>query len=247
MGIRLMSYFGSKIRIAKLYPRPLYPTIVEPFAGAAGYSCRYWRRRCILWEINPAVFGALRYIIKADPKDVLSLPLLKGKEQKIRDLPISNNAKRFIGFWASTAAKEPGTCLHQWARESESRATWSRPCRKRASITAGKIKHWSVHHGSYTEIPVDQYGPCTWFVDPPYQEAGRCYTFGSKLIDYNHLADWCRSLPGQVIVCENLGADWLPFRVLCETRGAVRDGGRSRRTTEVIWTKGCDEYLSLME
>lgn len=31
-------YYGGKAGRAKLYPHPRYPTIVEPFAGAAGYS-----------------------------------------------------------------------------------------------------------------------------------------------------------------------------------------------------------------
>jgi len=34
----LFSYFGSKARIGNKYPKPIYDTIIEPFAGAAGYS-----------------------------------------------------------------------------------------------------------------------------------------------------------------------------------------------------------------
>ena len=34
----LFCYFGSKYRAAPHYPKPLYPHIIEPFAGAAGYS-----------------------------------------------------------------------------------------------------------------------------------------------------------------------------------------------------------------
>ena len=35
-------------------------------------------------------------------------------------------------------------------------------------------------------------------------------------IDYARLADWCRALPGTVDVCENVGADWLPFQLVLQ-------------------------------
>ena len=43
-------FYGGKWRAAPRYPRPLYSTIVEPFAGAAGYSTRYYQRDIILVE-----------------------------------------------------------------------------------------------------------------------------------------------------------------------------------------------------
>lgn len=38
------TYFGGKYRIAPRYPKPQYNTIIEPFAGSAGYSLRYPER-----------------------------------------------------------------------------------------------------------------------------------------------------------------------------------------------------------
>jgi hypothetical protein len=52
-------------------------------------------------------------------------------------------------------------------------------------------------------------------------------------IDYSHLGDWCKdlaSLNHQVIVCENLGADWLDFKPLVEMHG------QKKRSIEAIWT-----------
>jgi hypothetical protein len=92
------------------------------------------------------------------------------------------------------------------------------------------IRHWQVVHCSYTDCPRPR--TATWFVDPPYQNAGRHYRFGSSGVDYTHLARWCRSRPGQVIVCENAGATWLPFREIGETK-TTRAG---RRSVEVAWT-----------
>jgi hypothetical protein len=73
----------------------------------------------------------------------------------------------------------------------------------------------------------------TWFVDPPYARAGRHYRF--RVGDYQALADWCRTRHGQVIVCEQQGASWLPFRpfaCLKSNSGAHRSG----YSDEAIWT-----------
>ena len=53
--------------------------------------------------------------------------------------------------------------------------------------------------------------------------------------DFDRLADWSRNRPGQVIVAENAGADWLPFRPFRDIKaspGATRTGV----SREVIWT-----------
>ena len=53
----------------------------------------------------------------------------------------------------------------------------------------------------------------TWFVDPPYR-GGKRRTIPLRLWRHRlrHLAQWCRrSRQGQVAVCENKGACWLPF------------------------------------
>ncbi len=54
----------------------------------------------------------------------------------------------------------------------------------------------------------------TWFVDPPYQNMGKLYK--ENKIDYQELGTYCRERLGQVMVCENEGADWLPFEKLTE-------------------------------
>ena len=60
-------------------------------------------------------------------------------------------------------------------------------------------------------------GDVTWFVDPPYEEGGKHYRFGS--IDYKHLAYWVKEREGQVIVCEREDAEWLPFKPLTKLAG----------------------------
>ena len=89
------------------------------------------------------------------------------------------------------------------------------------------------HHEFDPECPV--IGPATWFIDPPYQNAGKHYRFGSSQLDYPALAAWCQTREGQVIVCEQGGATWLPFQVLSDVK-TTRAGQRS---IEVIYLQGC--------
>ena len=72
-----------------------------------------------------------------------------------------------------------------------------------------RIRHWTLIEGDYHDSPDVR---ATWFIDPPYQEMGKHYPNGSKDLDFEELGRWCQAQRGQVIVCENEGADWLPFR-----------------------------------
>jgi site-specific DNA-adenine methylase len=51
----LFKWFGSKWLSAKTLPIPICDTIIEPFAGGAGYSLRYFDKKVILAEKNPMV------------------------------------------------------------------------------------------------------------------------------------------------------------------------------------------------
>jgi site-specific DNA-adenine methylase len=46
-------YYGGKWRAAPHYPAPEHDRIIEPFAGAAGYSMRYPQKRVALYEKDP--------------------------------------------------------------------------------------------------------------------------------------------------------------------------------------------------
>lgn len=48
----MWTYYGTKKRIAKNYPAPIYDTIIEPFAGAAQYSLYgdNWKKKVILLD-----------------------------------------------------------------------------------------------------------------------------------------------------------------------------------------------------
>jgi hypothetical protein len=76
-------YYGGKWRAALTYPPPQHATIIEPFAGAAGYSLRYPDREVILVERYAVVAEIWRYLIRVPAREVLAIP----EVDDVADLP----------------------------------------------------------------------------------------------------------------------------------------------------------------
>lgn len=93
------------------------------------------------------------------------------------------------------------------------------------------VRHWRIERGSYDTAP-DM--PATWFVDPPYELAGKHYRHGSAALDYEELGRWVRARRGQVIACEAVGATWLPFSPHVVAKTMTRSTGSSSMV-EAIW------------
>ena len=228
----LWRYYGGKFRAARHYPAPAHRTIIEPFAGAAGYSCRYPHHDVVLVDASEKVCAVWEYLIGASASEILALPdLVRG--ESVDDLDLPQDVRWFIGFWCNVGAASPRKTLSKWASKA-GKGNWNQPS-TRVVIAAqvARIKHWRVIHGTYADAPDT---PATWFVDPPYRGAqGAHYPHGSGAIDYADLGAWCRSREGQTIVCEGPNADWLPFepfRTIKAAPGHKRDG----KSIEMIWT-----------
>ena len=221
-------YYGGKWRLAPRYPAPRYDRIVEPFAGAAGYSVRHNAPIVKLYDTDPIIVGVWRWLIKATIHEVMSLPDI-GEGQTVDDYQMCPEARWFVGFWMNKGVAQPRQRPSAWLRAGvRPRSNWGAEVRARIALQLAQIRHWHVNLRHYAELPTYA---ATWFVDPPYQgKAGSHYTQGSGAIDYGHLAEWCSSLRGQVIVCERAGAQWLPFEPLCN---AKTSRGHAR---EVAWT-----------
>lgn len=228
-------FYGGKWRDAlKYYPRPTHNTIVEPFAGSAGYSVRYFDRQVVLGEKDPVIFGVWDYLIKTPASEILAIPDLE-EGQSVGDLPICQEARWLVGFWLNRAASRPRANPSAWMREGiRPGSFWGDRVRNTIASQVDRIRHWKVYNCSYEEIPWE--GEATWFIDPPYQKQGRHYHYGAEDIDFPALGAWSCGRRGQVIVCEQNGADWLPFGTLAMTK-TTRVGVRSH---EVLWTK--DDY-----
>lgn len=231
------SFYGSKWRAAPKYPKPKHGRIVEPFAGSAGYSLRYPDREVVLVDVDPTIAGIWDYLIKASEKEILNIPDVP-PHGSVKDLKIGQEAKWLVGFWVNRASSAPRFKPSKWMRENKHpRCFWGRSVRQRIAGQLKFIRHWKVRNSSYSKIKVRK---STWFIDPPYERAGAHYIAGSNQIDYEDLSSWCRAREGQVIVCENSGAVWLPFKRFSEEKSMVtgRASYENRKSKEVCWVCG---------
>ena len=212
----MWSYYGSKSKLVNLYPEPKHDLIVEPFAGLARYAFNYWDRDVILIDKYKGVYLAWMYIQNCSDKDIDSLPSLK-KGDNIKDFNLSDEEISYLSFVVS----EGSTGRYTVTSRSESLI----PNRlKELKENRYKVKHWDIRLGSYKELKNTK---ATWFIDPPYVDGGKHYKENS--IDYKHLGDWCKERNGQVIVCENNNADWLPFNHLTDFNG------QHKKSKEVVY------------
>lgn len=225
------TFFGGKWRAAPHYPAPRHGTIVEPFAGSAGYAVRYCDRDVVLIEPDPLIAATWRYLLRVSPEELRALPDI-ANDQTVDDLPVCEEARLLIGWWCNKGASRPMKSPAAWMRSGiRPRSYWGPEIRERLASEVDRIRHWTLIEGGYEEAPEIE---ATWFIDPPYRYAGRNYRYGSSDIDYEHLAEWCRARRGQTIVCESLGADWLPFaRFHTIKTSPAKHGGK--KSQELVW------------
>lgn len=229
-GLRpFFSYYGGKWRAYRRYPEPAYGTIVEPFAGSAGYATRYPDRQVDLYDADEAVAGVWEYLIATPEAEIRRLPLDFDHVDELANIP--QEARWLIGFWLNHGAAAPCKSPSAWMRAGKHATSfWGEAIRERIASQVPRIRHWTITHGQFDKAPND---PATWFVDPPYETpAGRHYRHSD--VDYEALGFWCEDRIGQVIVCEQQGATWLPFEDIGATKSTL---GQSR---EVVWLSDCE-------
>ena len=233
-GLRpFFGYYGGKWRDAlRNYPAPKHETVVEPFAGSAGYALRYPHKKVVLCERDPQIAAVWRYLLKVRPGEIRAIPDVP-LDGTVDDLQVGEEAKWLVGLWLNRAAARPRRSPSSWMRAKiRPGSFWGERVRSTIASQVEAIRHWRLIEGDYTACGDE--GLATWFIDPPYQLAGQHYHHGSRDIDFEDLGRWCRSRQGQVIVCENEGADWLPFKPL----DAVKTTRAGRRSVEVVWLAG---------
>lgn len=226
------AYFGSKHGLARYYPPPGLATIIEPFAGAAGYSA-YWARpgqRVKLYDKDPAIVALWETLLGSSCRDVL----LECEEQ----LASGQVTHPFLTMLRGSASlKRLGTetaPVNDWMK-----VEWGKEKRRILGalplIQSGK---WSIECRSYETLDNDR---AVWFIDPPYKpyttNAGNEYRESASAIDYEHLSTWCQERRGQVIVCEQQPADWLNFRPFRRQNSQSTAGTGNQERVEVIWSR----------
>jgi hypothetical protein len=208
----------------------MHGTIVEPFAGAAGYATRHHARRVRLFDVDPVIVGVWSYLIRVSSSEVLALPDI-GADGIPDTLP--QEARWLIGFWLNKGNTHPSKTPSAWMRAgTHLNSFWGNAIRQRIASQVDSIRHWTITQTSWADL--DTTTTATWFVDPPYQcKAGRHYSHDT--VDFPALGAWCQRLHGQVIVCEQDGADWLPFTHHKIIKANPSNHG-GKQSSEAIWT-----------
>jgi len=229
----MIPYFGSKSNLAGKYPPPKHSKIIEPFAGSARYSLKYYNRDILLIDKYPVIIEIWHYLQNASENDILGLPKIQ-KGQKVSDFTLSDIEVKFMGFLVQASQGQPRNSTGTLKGIDVERDL------KRIAKNLFKIKHWVIKEGSYEDLENEE---ATWFIDPPYQYGGEHqYKFGNKQIDFGKLAEWCKNRKGQSIVCETTKADWLDFKPMVKNFGS-----NCTNTTEAIWSNHKTNYDEIQQ
>jgi len=214
----MFSYYGSKSKVVDYYPPPKYGKIIEPFAGSARYSLKYFDRDITLIDKYDVIVDVWNYLKNAKESDILGLPHMKTGDS-IDNYNLSEIERKFMGFIVQSSSGMRRTVSPFIEDTTEGL--------KNIASQLFKIRNWNIILGDYLDLKNQE---ATWFIDPPYQFGGHEYKCSNKNINFKELAEWCKSRNGQVVVCENTKADWLPFLPMIEMKGC------QFKTTEAIWS-----------
>jgi hypothetical protein len=208
-------YYGGKRMLARQWGPPAYPLIIEPFAGSAGYSMYWLDSIDEVWliEKDKRVVDLWHRLMAMTSEDILALE------------PPEAGVYTDDFLWMTAATSNAIANI----RKLKMPERVPRIARMMLGQIAQRLpmvqkKVTMVHRGDYTDAPDVE---ATWFIDPPYQVNGSAspttrFPQGmgyapdckSEDLDYGDLARWCRARRGQVVVCEQRGATWLPFTSL---------------------------------
>jgi site-specific DNA-adenine methylase len=235
-------YFGSKHRLSKRYKEPSKDLLIEPFAGSACYSLHYSHKQVRLYDKYDVICGIWDYLINASEREILDLPLIDF-DKTLGDYTVCQEARWLIGYFLADARgipsiKHTSRSINKIRENENAKNRWTDSKKNQIASQLQYIRHWTIEKKSYEQIENED---CTWFIDPPYQQAGKNYKESAKNIDFEHLGIWCKSRIGEVIVCENYGASWLPFENFASLRNI-----QNKETFEVVYYQGFqDDQLIL--
>lgn len=221
----MFNYYGSKSKIIDCYPRPKFNRIIEPFAGSARYSLKYFENDILIVDKFQTITDIWEYLKSASKRDIYSLPVLKQGDM-LNEFGLSKVEIAFLQY-ITQHGTVGGLKVSEWGARDLKHTI------KRIAESLYKIKHWEIRNADYIDLQNEN---ATWFIDPPYQFGGHKYKYSNKQINYNFLSEWCKTRNGQIIVCENTKADWLPFKPMIEMHGIMF------KTTEAIWSNYPTNY-----
>jgi hypothetical protein len=209
----LFKWFGSKWSSSKRLPPPHFSTIIEPFAGSAGYALRHAHLSVFLYETDPWLRKLWQFLIsEATYEQVMAIPVEIPVGTDIRHLDLSEGQGLLLKTWQRT--NNVGNCwtISPWGNKP---GQWTVSTRERVSRQVECIKHWTLCAGdAFTALSIHKEEKATWFLDPPYEYN---YKYKSAPIQYSTFASLVHSVRGEVIACEARDPDtgkaptYLPF------------------------------------
>jgi site-specific DNA-adenine methylase len=225
----VFAYYGAKHGLAKKYPAPQHNIIIEPFAGSAAYSVRWATEstKVLLFDADPQVVALWERVKQLTPNDLQEITYHALHDERTTDPLVA----------ASAGSDGLKAALNDIERQITPRMRKDWPnLQRRIERAMTRIQQWEIVCDTYSNAPDIK---ATWFIDPPYQplidnkrhSAGNAYNIGANNIDYKHLGEWCQQRRGQIIVCEQHPAQWLPFTPFHQQLNA-----QNIERTEVIWT-----------
>lgn len=226
----MWSYHGGKTNIVERYPRPKHSTLIEPFAGSAQYSLKYFDRDVLLVDKYDVIIKIWKWLQQCSENDIYSLPKFKAGDNINNHNYDCEEQRMLVGFLVGFGFTHPRKTATPRLRNRPNAYNYNL---KKVASQLFKIRHWKFQCSCYSEIPNQK---ATWFIDPPYQFGGHAYVKSNKHIDFNHLGEWCKERDGQVIVCENMKAGWLPFKPM------VQQNVLTGKYQEAIWSNEPTEF-----
>lgn len=223
----MWSYYGCKYKISGIYPYPIHDKIIEPFAGAGSYSLRYFERDITLVDKSNMVINVWKYLQQCSINDIKGLPIYPRGHRLLREDFDCDGQYDLMRFIIAQASYGGNNIVSKWG------ALRFKNNIRKILLNHHKIKHWNFICGDYIDLPNET---ATWFIDAPYFKGGHKYPQSNKKIDFMELSHWCKSRSGQVIVCENISATWLPFDPIKDIQGVAH------KTTEAMWTNFQTRY-----
>lgn len=230
----LFKWFGSKFQSGKNYPEPLKGLgIYEPFAGGAGYSCRYHEFPVTLWENNPRLQELWCWLIySATSQDILDIPLNLPEGTDIRTVGLGWGQQLLLKHWQRT--NNVGSCMtiSPWGSKP---GQFTASTRSRVAEEINAVKHWKF------EIP-DWGQTGTWHLDPPYFYN---YQYGQKRFDYDKYVQNVSKIPSDSLiiaceaVCPNTQSvpDYLPFEYSHRQVTSRRKQTNNHHSKELVYVR----------
>lgn len=235
------SYYGSKSKLAHLYPEPKVNLVVEPFAGAGCYSWLHRKNRQVwLNDLDARTHSIWSFLTDEDALDMLNYYLpdddtIKPGMKVSGDVLPETDAScyqltglREICRAEANQGTQGGKGVHDQITSMGAKC-WK--VKRKLLEVIPEVVDWHITNLNYTDM---QNVYATWFIDPPYNNpAGKRYRQSN--INYAELAAYCQSRRGQTIVCENAGATWLPFTPMKHNRVSIRSRYQKADAKEVVW------------